>query len=267
MTNKTTIKIKIPTQYLGKLVKGSMEKVLTGSGTSLNPSSSPPATVSTVTPARIPNPEQYIILPGKSHGSYSYPDTLLSIERQYKGKNWFDSHKALSDTGFYMPTLRQFVDFLALLRSGTVRDGNAQSLPPRRVSELFEDITAVRDPYRGEWLDADFKESPGGLMMNYGHRIDAQGKLVQQYTQPVTPCLMQDKNPGIDLVDWIAKATATGLPPSDVKSGTVWYWFPRSDNMSVARFNANSGRAGLYCDGDPADTDARLGVRAAREKK
>ena len=38
--------------------------------------------------ARVQNPEGYIILPGKTHSTYSYPETLITMDRVHLGKNW-----------------------------------------------------------------------------------------------------------------------------------------------------------------------------------
>ncbi|MBI2673242.1 hypothetical protein HYX19_03210 [Candidatus Woesearchaeota archaeon] len=72
---------------------------------------------------------------------------------------------------------------------------------------------------------------------------------------------MGDKLPGIDLGDWLERANSQGLPPKDVKSGSLYYLNPK--NGAVARFFANSGWAGLY----PRYSDSGLGVRAARIKE
>src|SRR3989338_1549871 len=43
-------------------------------------------------PRNLSTPEKYVLLPAKSYGSsYSYPNTLISLERMHNGKNWFDS--------------------------------------------------------------------------------------------------------------------------------------------------------------------------------
>jgi hypothetical protein len=53
-----------------------------------------------------------------------------------------------------------------------------------------------------------------------------------------------------------------GLPTK--KGNSFDYWFPRSDNNSVARFGAISGRAGLVCFRNPSDSVGGLGVRRAK---
>ena len=77
---------------------------------------------------------------------------------------------------------------------------------------------------------------------------------------------MKNKTPGISLESWLQNPTKQGLPNKDTKSEDLFYWFPLSDNNSVARFDADSDGADLNCYWSPSDSDSVLGVRAvARE--
>ena len=71
----------------------------------------------------VSDPERDIILPGKTHGTYSYPDLLVGMERAHLGTNWGEAHAALHQEGAFMLTVRQYVDFLGLLKSGNVYNG------------------------------------------------------------------------------------------------------------------------------------------------
>ena len=75
---------------------------------------------------------------------------------------------------------------------------------------------------------------------------------------------MQNKLPGIDLEHWINNHTKQGLPLENNPEGSLWYRAPMKDNNSVARFDADSGGAGLICDRDPTNSNASLGVRFVR---
>ncbi len=216
-------------------------------------------------PRNIINPEKYLYLPAKNHGSYSYQNTLISLERSHNGKNWFDTHKLLSAEGKYMPTIRQFVDFVKLLKSGKALNGKGEIMPQDLVVKTLEDIFKLGE-YRGRWLDADFKVVNRTLHINYNHSVNAKGEIIYGKSEPlISSTLMADRKPGIDLMDWIVRATVQGLPPSDVKQGDIWYWYPRRDNNSVAGFSANADRAVLGCDWDPSHSDSRLGVNAAQK--
>ena len=92
--------------------------------------------------------------------------------------------------------------------------------------------------------------------------------IAQSKKEKLEDCLMKDKNPGILLEDWIngKNISSQGLPNKNISSGNLYYWYPRSDNNSVARFGAFDGRAGLNCNGNPSLADSGLGVRAVKEK-
>src|SRR3989338_788157 len=85
------------------------------------------------TSAPVEEPGGYIILPGRKHGSYDYPDLLVPTDRSHKGKNWHQTQESLYLDGAYMITPRQFVDFINLLRSGNVYDGLGVKLDNKRV--------------------------------------------------------------------------------------------------------------------------------------
>ena len=72
---------------------------------------------------------------------------------------------------------------------------------------------------------------------------------------------MKDKLPGISLNDWLEDCNYQGLPWKNVKEGSLSYLHPR--NNAVARFDANSGRVGLSCDGGAAFSYSEFGVRFA----
>jgi len=259
-------------KFMGKPIEGALEQVL---GNMNKPvSDSEPMQNFNSTPSKgINNPEKYLILPGASYGNYSYNDTLVSIDRKHHGKNWFDTHKALASEDAYMLTIRQFVDFLKLLKSGNVHDGTGKKLDSRRINDVLNEIIAVRDPVRAEWLDADFKVfkkkliAKSDLMINYGHRLNSNGEIKPQYSEPLEDWLDKDRTPGINFDDWLNNANKHGLPSPKVGNGDLYYWSPDRDNNSVAWFCAVSGGALLGCSWDPSYSVRALGVRVAREKK
>ena len=177
----------------------------------------------------------------------------LSENRYLQNKSWNTTQEMLHRGGKRMPTIPEFIEFLKYLRSD---DGKKKV---KNAEAILDEIYTVREPYRAEWLDADFKVKGQDLYVNY-HIFDSKGNIVQR-TEQLEDCFMQDKTPGIDLDSWLDKPTKQGLPKPNCKEGKLYYWFPRKDNNSVARFNASSGRADLSCDGNPEDHDAGLGVR------
>ena len=212
-------------------------------------------------PSTVPNSNSYLILPGNQHGSYEYPDLLVSTERTHQGRNWNQAHELLKQEDGFMLNIRQYVDFLKMLKSGNAFDGSGNKVDPSRLSTILEDIIAVRSPWRAEWLDAKFS-SEGTLRKKWHVEYhNAQGNPIKEELED---CLRSDKRPGIDLDYWLNNATNQGLPPKNNDNGSLYYWHPR--NGKVAWFYAFSDRADLGCYWDPSDSVAGLGVRFAREK-
>jgi len=217
-----------------------------------------------IVPIQIKEPEKYLILPGNSHGKYNYDNSLISIERTLHNKDWFECHKELLKQGYHMPTIPQFVDFLNLLKSGKAFHANGKKADSKLLENIFNDITQVRDPWRAEWLDADFKYQGKGdkkiMNVNYCHELKGKD-LVPKYTEQLADYLTEDRTPGIDLNEWLKNPNIQGLPKPNIKKGELYYFAPPFDNNSVARFNANSGGADLGCGGGPTSTVSGLGVR------
>ena len=261
---------------MGKPIKGSIERALTAAQLPQNPAPSitPPTTQNPPTPTTAVNdPHNYIVLPARAHGTYQYADTLVAMELSHKGKNWNDSHKLLADEGAYMLSIRQFVDFLNLLQSGSAFDGSGDPVQKPQLDEILDEIWTIRNPWRSEWLDAQF-ESRGGVIgigskihIHYEHRF-VNGQLTSQRpAEQLKDYLASNKTPGIILQDWLTTTNEHGLPKANsttVQNG-LYYWAPT--NGYVAGFGADSDWAGLYCVWYPADSGSGLWVRAARENK
>ena len=94
-------------------------------------------------------------------------------EKSLLGKNWYDTHKELQKQRVRMPTIPEFVEFLKYLRDN----------PNNENTNLYNEITQVREPWRGEWLDADFKVKNKQLYINYNHKLDSNGNLVPEKTE------------------------------------------------------------------------------------
>lgn len=264
--------IEIPDRWLGKPVEGALERALKSPNPALPIAT--PASPASILPANNSglNKADYIILRSQSYGSYTYGDTLVSMQRAHLGKNWNESWDSLKSDGSYMLTIRQFADFLELLSSGHAFDGNGIRVQPSRLNELYKDITEVRDPWRSEWLDARFVKKQVGksfgvipkneLQIAY-HVPNAQGVLTE-VQEPLEPYLDSNKTPGIDLDHWKKSGTKHGLPLKGNRDGGLYYWQPVDGK--VAWFGANSDWAYLDCSEDPADRYSDLGVRPARAK-
>lgn len=235
------------------------------------------------------NPNDEIILPGRAHGNYSYPDIIVPLHRLGLSQQVVRAGKQLtlslentaqeqdgtryigrltsgeaSDLAFkldYELTIRQFADFLNELRKGIdgekVYNGRGKPADRDRLRTAYNEITEVREPWRAEHFDAKF----GDKTITY-HLIETDG--TREVTEPLSDALMEDRTPGIDLDSWLKTADEHGLPTSKTENGKLYYLYPR--NGAVAWFNAGSDGAGLICDGVPDIRCGRLGVRVVRKK-
>jgi hypothetical protein len=180
----------------------------------------------------------------------------VSTEKIGLGENWYEGHKAVQGSEGKMLTIPEFREFLKYSREN--------------YPKLYEEVTAVRTPWRAEHLDADFKLKDGKLYINSGHVLDSRGNLVPQHSEVLhKDTLMKDRTPGISLDDWVdgKNVTSQGLPNSKSSKGDLYYWYPRDDNNSVARFVADDDRTDFICNWDPSYWDSNLGVRVAKQHK
>ena len=177
----------------------------------------------------------------------------VARERSHLGENWYDSHRLLQKQNQRMLTIPEFTEVLKYTRE------NEQ--------DVYNEIMQVRSPWRAEWLDADFKMKDGKLYINSNHIYNENGDLNPQSSRILQKnTLMKDKTPGISLDSWLENPTKQGLPRKDIKEGDLYYWNPRSNNNSVAGFDAGSDGAYLFCSWNPSDWDSDLGVRAVRHE-
>jgi hypothetical protein len=213
--------------------------------------------------------------PGNSEQSATAPDLngfiyvpainlYIAKQRSCLKLNWYKTHEELDRQHQFMPTIPHFIEFIKYLKNGYT--------DRREAEQILDDILTVRDPWRGEWLDADFKVVNNNLNFNtvndklniiYNHRF--KGGSLNGHSEPLEQCLMVDKTPGIDLDSWLNNHTKQGLPKEKTKKGSLYYWHPRRDNNSVAVFDAGSGGSCLGCSGGPSSSNAALGVFACAE--
>src|SRR3989344_5841175 len=185
----------------------------------------------------IENTRRYIILEGKLHETYSYPDLLVSMGKSHHGKNWYETHQALYENG--------------------------NLIEPKILELILDDIFEKRDPLRGEWIDALFNINNNLLYIKYDNRI-INGDLIPGQIRTSSNHLLKGAGIGINLDDWLNTATIHGLPPRKIKNGELYYYAPLEDNNCVAWFYADSVGAFLSCNRDPSSSDPVLGVRHAR---
>ncbi|MEK6951658.1 MAG: hypothetical protein AABX29_01455 [Nanoarchaeota archaeon] len=161
-----------------------------------------------------------------------------------------------------------FAEFLGLVRKRindrikNVYDENGERVTKEELKSINSDITEARGQWRSEHLGLYCFEKDGKHHVGY-NKLDSNSRLIP-VEEPLEECLMQDKFPGIDMEYWLNNTTPQGFPSRNNPDGELWYGHPIVN--SVARFLANSGRAGLDCGGNPRGSGSDLGVRLARAK-
>ena len=263
--------IKIPDKFMGVPLEGAIERYLAKDNI-------PAQAFTPVSP--INNPRSYLILPGKTNGDYLYPDlnveitrlgydnevenaakklglTLKNTQKENNKKEfignikWENALKLNLTLNSLTLNLRQFLDFIALLKSGRAFYADGTPADKKIIDNLLDEILTIRSPYRAEWFDADFKVKNNKLYINYAHKL-INGNLTPQKSELLEEYLTDDKQ--IDLDDLLINSTKQGLPKKNVKNGSLSYFASDNDNNSVAGFFANSGRFNLSCDGDPQNS-------------
>ena len=172
----------------------------------------------------------------------------VAKQRTLLNSNWNECQEVLHKENSKILTIPEFKEFLKYSKTN--------------FPDIYNEITEVRDPWRAEWLDADFKVEKKDLMV-YSHIFD-NGKIIKKKQKLDSNTLMLDKTPGISLDDWLKDSTNQGLPKENILDGDLYYWAPMKDNNSVGWFYAFSGWAYLSCNWYPSDLSDSLGVRAVK---
>ena len=197
--------------------------------------------------------DNYTYIPSAGAGFY------FSNHKGPLNENWFETHKALSlkklalpdgtERQLRMPIIPEFIEALKYLKIHN--------------PELYKEITEQRNPWRANWLDADFKVINRVLYINYNHVIDVNGNPVPKNSEPMDKdTLMENRTPGISLDSWLENPTPQGFPRKTIDKGDLDYWYPKSDNNSVAGFVVYSFWRGLFCGRGPSNGNPALGVFA-----
>ena len=228
--NNQKPRITIPETFMGVPIKGAMErklKELEGQKRQ--------GRQETQTNVRVNAPDIQGMIYVSSANLY------FAKQRTHLNLNWDQTHETLAQEKLRMPTIEEFRKTLNYLK-------NSQE---QEYQELYNEITEVRSPWRANWLDAYFEKRKDGFYILTANKKKAE---------KLENCLMKNKTPGISLEQWISSTniTSQGLPSPNIDDGDLYYWCP--ENGKVARFFADSGRAGLNCFRDPDYRDSNLGV-------
>jgi hypothetical protein len=256
-----------------------------------------PETKPETTPINIKDPENYIILEGREHKdseSYEYQDLLVAMQRlsyspeieqvektlerelpntaltsqnheyDFIGKiNWMEALKLNLMLGGRTLNPRQGIDFLIDLQDGIegrkkLYNGRGEEINKKILERIHKDAVELRDPYRAEWFDADFKFENGQMFIHYDHILQ-NGILVPQRKEVLE---YLDEHAKIKLRD----TNRHGLPIKKDANGEINYGKLLPDNISVARLLAWSDGVSLSCSRCPTNRNRSLGVRFSRAK-
>ena len=177
----------------------------------------------------------------------------VAKQNKYYNQNWFDAHSSLQQEGLTMLTIKEFIDFLNTLKTDA-HDLSGNKIPESERLEIYNEITQKKNPWRAEWLDSDFKVVNGILHINSNHR-KTNGNLIPQVSEPLEDCVMQDCWVDLNL------SNKQGLPTQKTRRQETYFWYPKRNNNSVARFFADTYGAVLSCYWNPSYIDAALAVR------
>ena len=198
----------------------------------------------------------YVLLPGQIHGDYSYPDLLVAKERTSFGATWNTAHYCLARSDQFMFTIRQFVDFVNMLRSGDVYNGDMERVESEEVEQILDEIVGQRDPCRGEWLDAHFR-TIAGLYIAHSHKL-VRNELFPQYMQPLQEHVMHNS-----FVDFFGSANDQGLPTrKGMGSESCFFWHP--SNGDLAKFMTTS-EGSYFGSGNLEQSSSIVGVRPIKK--
>jgi hypothetical protein len=236
-------------------------------------------------------PESYLVLPAGKFGKRDYPELYIgmrrlsygdervqrAVEQLYPDREFSDNNQGFlgninhsealainNAIGGFTPSVLLGREFLRLLKSGSegkkdVFNGARQKVDRDVIKIVYDDITEVRVPWRGEWF-AD-RYSKKGRGMRVTTFVFDSGDL-KETTESIRGYLVKSRTPGISMEDWLLDATDHGLPEINCPDGDLWYWQPISGY--VAGFDAGSCRSVLSCNWNPTVRVSSLGVREAR---
>ena len=176
----------------------------------------------------------------------------LSTERSHLSKSWNDTHSALALEGKRMPTIEEFRNTLRYLKNSS----------DQQCQELYREITEVRNPERGIWLDAYFSRGNDGLYLLTRNRIrveklEVNGRM-ENLQFEIHPFMWLFRGNNLD--SWIESKdmTSQGLPHARNSLLNFYYLHPVEGR--VAFIGATSLFSALSCSGSSTESYQTRGV-------
>lgn len=245
----------------------------------------------------VDNPGLYIILPGKTHGTYSYPDLVVSMHRlgyntdvdkavkwmrqnnDWKNLQLQNSQKEADGTDYignmnwntaltlnkrlgnmtFNP--RQFIDFKELLETGIAGKSKVHNGLGKKIDEpLLTEVYKEICEVREPWR-AEWLDA--AFTDQNGALYITTDHNLQGYNLKGRTELLEDHVREDGWIDFTS-FNRQGLPTKKARAQKLYYWSPVAGR--VARFYAYSDRAVLYCNWNPTGSGAGLGVRPVRKK-
>lgn len=195
-----------------------------------------------------PRLDRFVKLPEKNAGQFSYQESLICLDRIFPQESWNVIHKSLASEGAYMPTLRQFLDFVTLLKSGIVYDKDNQRIPESEIQKTLEEIFGKRTPYRGEFLDAKFllKQKTMYLQFNHHRKEDV-------IEIPINDILNNDAK--VSLEDWLKDQNNSGLPLKNISQSIKDLLYQAPLDQKILVFSTSPGTYMLSANVNPISTN------------
>jgi len=183
--------------------------------------------------------------------------------------NYENTHKFVLKQGLYMPTPKIFMThFVNVLEAKKGRKNlvyaDGTKVPDVEVEEMYQHLTKNHKNMFGRndagvwtWLNAEFRL--GQIITVKG--LGQNGDLIKA-SASLENCLNEDAYVSLDFNNQ-GLSTTKSADQSYRQGENIRFWYPREG--CVAGFDAISDGAGLYCNGNPSDTDGGLGVFACAE--
>jgi len=182
--------------------------------------------------------------------------------------HWFEQLPLLEHFNSQRLTLRQFKDFISLLKEAKdgrkkLYDGLGSIVDENEINKILDVLIKKEDPWRSEYLDTKFEVKNDKVILHEGHYVDntnlslpLEQRIKAKYKKEIDKdsILMQDGFTSFKYLNDYGLATK-------IEGNEVYYSYP--SNNAVAGFSADSDWAGLVCDRNPGDSDGALGVRRA----
>ena len=249
-------KFELPKEFRGISTKEAYERVINSKAPVEEPLS---------VPANI-DPKQYIQVPQHK--------ISIATRETHLDKNMYDTLDALSGEGLKMPSPLRFMTHWRNIHQAAEGKRTllyADGTPVERDSavDLWNYMSSTdRKPFNEKpcwtWLNALFEEENGIMHMVTDLRTITQGQEKSLAGTRVALDSFLETNGWADL-----KLNKQGLPiqPSNnnnyIQGENIYFWKPV--NGKVARFVANSNRAGLDCGWYPVGRYSSLGVFAVAD--